>query len=474
MVPTLVGISALLWLLMVAAPGRPGEKAQAMGETNTSSDPTKERSKGESQRLFRRHYGLDRPVLWNGWTSLEVDEVERTVADAEAPIETVGAPRKRQARERLEDWGDYAVPALVTLLERKKEDPVAQDHVLAWLRLNSVRLPEPSYGRDQSDEVRAENVAKAKENVRLSAYTWKRGDSRERRDEVVAQWKAWFEEMRARWTWSGAERLRIALTDTQFGAYWGKLLRLDLGVSHHHKRPVLDLVAERLPISLLLSAVAIFLIYLLAVPLGIYSAVHAQEPVDRVISITLFLLYSLPSFFVGTILLRLLTVGEPLRWFPNSGFASENAFALDTWSQVRDTLWHVTLPLVVLTYGGLAGLSRFARGGMLDVIRSDYVRTARAKGLGEGPVVLRHAARNGMMPIVTLLGGVLPTLVGGSVFVEFIFNIQGMGMLELDAITNKDYNVVMGITLIVAVLTMVGILVSDLLYAVLDPRISYS
>ena len=172
-------------------------------------------------------------------------------------------------------------------------------------------------------------------------------------------------------------------------------------------------------------------------------------------------------------LLQAFTVGDPFKWFPNSGWKAEGAAALNTWDQLRDVLWHITLPLMVMTYGGLAALSRYSRSGMLDVIRSDFIRTARAKGLSEPAVILRHAARNGMMPVVTLLGGILPGLIGGSVIVEYIFNIQGMGLLVIEAINGRDYNIVMAESLIVAALTLVGILVSDVLYAVLDPRISY-
>ena len=474
MVPTLVGISLIVWLIMVASPGRPGDQGQTLGETNTSIDPTKERSKGEAQRVFRRHFSLDRPVLWNGWTGLSDDEVLAAVRDFSAPIERVGPRAKREARERLEDWGDYAVPALVRLLRSTAEDPALQGQVLYWLRLNSVRLVEASYGRAIDEATRKRNTEWQKENQEIAAYSWRPNDPPERRAEVVRQWEAWRDRSRARWDWGSWDRVRIGLTDTQFGAYWGKLIRLDFGVSHEHKRPVIDLIAERLPITMLLSGVALLLAYVLAIPLGIFSAVRPYTPMDRTISVGLFLLYSLPSFFAGTAFLRLLAVGEPFRWFPNSGFQADGAANFNTWDRLSDLLWHITLPLVVLTYGGLASLSRYARTGMLDVIRSDYVRTARAKGLPESTVILRHAARNGMMPVVTLLGGALPALIGGSVIVEFIFNIQGMGMLILNAITNKDYNVVMAETLIVAVLTMVGILIADVLYAVLDPRISYS
>lgn len=471
MIPTLFGISLVIWLIMVAAPGRPGAKAQAFGEVNATADPTKEKSKGESQRIFRRQFALDRPVFWNSWTSLDASEVGRAVETAAAPQEQVGMKAKREARERLEDWGYYAVPALVQLLRSTEGE--AQTRALFWLRMSATRLPVQPYGRSLDEATIRRNAEWMAENARLATWGWGPSDPPDRRAQVVADWAGWYESNRGRWEHSLAERLRIGISDTQFGTYWGNLVRLDFGVSHVHKRPVLSLILERLPITVTLSALAILLSYVLAIPLGIHSAVRAYRPDDRVVTVFLFLLYSLPSFFVGTVLLQAFTVGDPLAWFPNSGYRAQGADRLDTWSQVRDVVWHVTLPLVVLTYGGLAALSRYARTGMLDVIRSDYIRTARAKGLSEGAVIFRHAARNGMMPVVTLLGGVLPALVGGSVFVEYIFNIQGMGLLTIEAISNRDYNVVMGEALIVAVLTLIGLLLSDVLYAVLDPRISY-
>jgi peptide/nickel transport system permease protein len=476
MVPTLFGITMIVWLLMVASPGRPGTQASAGGsDSGAAMDPSKERAKGESQRIFRRHFALDRPLFWNSWTDLDDDDVLEAVRLSRAPIEDVGAKAKREASERLEDWGDYAVPALVRLLAATAGEPARQDEVLHWLRLNSVRVVESSYGKTPDAATVARNQAWAKENYEIAAWRWRPEDPPARRAEVVGLWQGWYERSRAaRWEWGWFARLRIAATDTQFATYWSHLLRLDFGASHHYKRPVWDLISERLPVSLFLSLVSLLIVYVLAIPLGIFSAVRPYTVTDRTMTIGLFLLYSLPSFFVGTVLLRLLTVGEPFRWFPTGAFEGTDAISRNTWDRVTNVLWHTTLPLVTLSYGGLAGLSRFARTGMLDVIRSDYVRTARAKGLSESTVILRHAARNGMMPVVTLLGGTLPALLGGSVIVEFVFNIPGMGTLMLEAILNKDFNIVMAESVLVAVLTMVGILLADVLYAVMDPRISYS
>jgi peptide/nickel transport system permease protein len=206
----------------------------------------------------------------------------------------------------------------------------------------------------------------------------------------------------------------------------------------------------------------------------VFSAVKQGSVFDRYIAIVLFMLYSLPSFFVATILLIFFSQGGNfIHAFPTGGYQSADYWQLTTLGQIGDVLWHLVLPLVSLTYASFASLSRYARSGMLEVIRSDYIRTARAKGLSEFVVVTKHAMRNGMIPIVTLLGTILPVIIGGSVIIEYIFGIPGMGLLTITSINNRDYNMIMGIELIAAMLVLVGILVSDLAYALLDPRISF-
>ena len=197
---------------------------------------------------------------------------------------------------------------------------------------------------------------------------------------------------------------------------------------------------------------------------------------DRVLTLVLFMLYSLPSFFVATLLLYFFSEGSDfpsLRWFPTGGFRSVGAGDMTTLGSIGDLLWHLALPLACLTYGSLAALSRYMRTGLLDVIRADYVRTARAKGLPEISVIGKHALRNGLLPILTLLAGLLPAILGGSVIVEYIFGIPGMGLWVVDAIYQRDYNVVLVVELFSTILVLVGILLTDLSYALVDPRIRY-
>jgi len=281
------------------------------------------------------------------------------------------------------------------------------------------------------------------------------------------------------------EHLRrlYSLDQPWYVQYWRllrRLVTLDLGNRWQDGRAIVDVIGEALPITLLLSAASLASAYLLAIPLGVFSAIRRGSRVDAVVTVSLFLLYSLPSYWVGTMLLVFLGSGRfvscpwvagggcfPLQgWHSFQGFAERGFFG-----QCLDVWWHVTLPIVTLTYGSLASLSRYMRSGMLDTLRQDFVRTARAKGLPERRVLFIHALRNGIIPIVTLLGLTLPYLISGSVIVEQIFGIRGMGYVALEAIRLPDYPLVITIVAFTAIVTMFGVLLSDVLYVMLDPRI---
>ncbi|MBZ4660393.1 MAG: transporter permease [Desulfacinum sp.] len=250
-----------------------------------------------------------------------------------------------------------------------------------------------------------------------------------------------------------------------------RVFTFDFGTSFKDHRKVWDKIAERLPITIQINVISIFLVYLIAIPFGIYSATHPETLTDKALTLFFFFLYSLPNFWVAVLLIMLLGGGEFWDVFPVYGIASVGAETWPWWQQLLDRLWHLALPVTCLTYGGLAYLSRLTRAELLEVIREDYVRTARAKGLSERVVIFKHAFRNALLPIVTLLAFLLPAMFGGSIIIESIFSIPGMGQLGFEAVLSRDYPVIMAITTLSALLTLVGLLLSDILYAVLDPRI---
>lgn len=249
----------------------------------------------------------------------------------------------------------------------------------------------------------------------------------------------------------------------------------DFGTSFQDNRPVFEKMVERVPITLSMNLIAVFLAYLIAVPLGMYSATHQDTLFDRISTFLLFAMYSLPVFWVGTMAVTFLCSYEYLSIFPSTGIRSTN-FS-DTWSlweKLMDYGAHLALPIIIYTYGSFAFISRQMRSAMLETVRQDYIRTARAKGLSERVVITKHALRNSLIPIITLLAGILPGLIGGSVIVETIFSIPGMGELSFKALVARDYPMIMAVFTISAVLTLAGILVSDILYSFADPRIAFS
>lgn len=259
----------------------------------------------------------------------------------------------------------------------------------------------------------------------------------------------------------------------QFGSWLKRAARLDLGSSYRDHRPVMKKIAEALPITLTLNIITIIIIYSISAFVGIFSAMKRGEFFDRASTLVLFILYSLPNFWVAMILIVIFGGGDHLNWLPITGFVSDGASALPWYGWVGNVAWHLILPITCLTYGGLAFLSRFTRASVLDVIKQDYMRTARAKGLSKWQAVVRHGLKNAMIPMLTLMGTLLPALIGGSVIIEQIFSIPGMGRLGFESVLARDYPVVIAIAMFTAVLTMLGTLLTDLMYVIVDPRISF-
>ncbi|MEQ8846907.1 ABC transporter permease [Botrimarina sp.] len=277
------------------------------------------------------------------------------------------------------------------------------------------------------------------------------------------------------------ERMRemFGLNDPWYVAYFrwlGKTLTGDLGTSLSRNAPVADIIARRVGPTLLLSVSSLTLTYLLSIPMGLYASARANKPDERALSTVLYMLYSLPSFVAALLLQMLFAIklqGTPLE-LPLFGMTSDNFERLSPLAQVGDLFWHCVLPVTCYTYGSLAYYSRFVRANLQEVIRQDYIRTARAKGVGPRAVLLRHAFRNTLIPLVTMIGLTLPTLLSGSIILEQIFSWPGMGKLFFESIAERDYPTLMGLMLLFSVLTLLGQLLADLLYAVVDPRVAYS
>jgi peptide/nickel transport system permease protein len=260
----------------------------------------------------------------------------------------------------------------------------------------------------------------------------------------------------------------------QYHIWFTRFLRGDFGISAYERMPAATKVKPALFWTLTINLAAIILAFGVAIPIGVVSAARRGGRFDRTMSLGLFMLYSLPAFWVGTMLLIFFTTREyGMDFFAGPGLGQVPASAA-WWQKIWLASPHLLLPVLCIAYPALAFIARQMRGSMTEALQQDFVRTARAKGLPESTVIWRHAFRNALFPVITLIASVFPAAIAGSVAIEYIFNIPGMGWLMLNAILQKDWSIVFTVLMLGAVLTMVGMLVADVLYALADPRVRFS
>ena len=417
-IPTLLGITLLTFLIMRLAPGDPVDLflGGAAGGEGLSTDHQADMEK--TLRDLRRQLGLDQPLhlQYLHWLSSLV--------------------------LRVEDLSAFDRGALLA------------DAVLG-------ELP---------DAARAElaSLEGAERKVRFLEHF--RRLRPERIDELVESpfWQSRLFSPGKNYAYAGSG---LELVQTEG---W-RLVTLNLGRSFKDQEPVIDHILDRLPITLEINLISLVFAYLIGVPLGIAIAVEQNSALDRLVTTGTFMLWSMPSFWVGMLLILFFCNEEFFHWFPASGIQSlEAGEDWGFWRLLTDHAHHLALPILASTYASFAGISRYMRTSMLENLRLDYVRTAQAKGLRYRVVVLRHVLRNSLIPIVTLLAGLLPGMIAGSVFIETIFTIPGMGFLAFQSVIVRDYPMAMALFTIGSALSLAGILAADILLKVVDPRIDFA
>lgn len=258
-----------------------------------------------------------------------------------------------------------------------------------------------------------------------------------------------------------------------FFQYWNwldRLIHFDFGISMSaDARPVLDKILERLPLTVAMNLASLVFTLLIAVPIGVFSAFKKKSLLDRIVTILVFIGFAMPSFWFA--LMLMMFFGIQLNWFPISGITSLDYVSLSTWGKFVDIAKHLALPVTVYTVGSLAGMSRYMRACMLEVLEQDYMLTAKAKGLSSRTVIWHHGMRNALLPLITLLGLSVPGLIGGSVIIESIFALPGLGQLFYAAVMARDYTLIMGNLVLGAILTLLGNALADFFYSFADPRI---
>lgn len=486
MIPTTFGVTLVVFAIYHGAPGDPASVMMGMGSGGQMSANNDAESQADA---FRREFGLDRSLVvqylnyigpfnllrdghpWfsspyterevvdyeiegreparigrpleipplPGTSDEEVEQLEAAVAEIVA-ADGADASGATAAVARLEEAGRRAYPPIYSALHRRFRTPgdAAADEVArlvdAVRRIGDAEIEAP--------EAMVEELGRAEALTRVAF--------------------AWY------YTKGGGDRVRNSGEDK-----WGGLLLLDLGNEMQTKQPVVDELWKRLKVTVPISLASVILSYLIALPLGIFSVQRQGTKTDTFTTISLFVLYSVPTFWAGLMLI-LIFGATGLDWLPVLGLHDKDAATFGPWQYAWDTVLHTILPVATLTYGSLAYLSRQMRAGMLDVIRQDYIRTARAKGLAENVVIYKHALRNSMIPVITLLASILPILIGGSIIVEQVFDIPGMGKYAFEGLLRRDFYIVMATTTFVGIMTQFGILLSDITYSLVDPRIRHS
>lgn len=256
----------------------------------------------------------------------------------------------------------------------------------------------------------------------------------------------------------------------QYIDWLSRIVRFDFGTSMSaDARPVIVKIFERLPLTVFMNVLSLAISLMIAIPLGVLSAWKQDSLFDKLMTILVFLGFAMPGFWLA--LLLMLWFGLDLQWFPISGITSLDFSYFSLWGKIKDVASHLVLPIIVMTVGSIAGISRFMRASMLEVLRQDFILTAKAKGLSTWKVIFRHALRNALLPVITLLGLSVPGLIGGSVIIESIFALPGLGQLFYTAVMARDYPLIMGNLVLGAILTLLGNFLADVCYGIADPRI---
>ncbi len=479
-IPMLIAISLLSFVISINAPGDPVERLSKAAGNEGSAEQQSGASKKIKQEL-RKKLGLDLPIFYLSITDLASSDTLYKVQDKYHKENLEALTHQSGNWEAVSNYYHSLVSLQKAHQKVDAKAIVAKDSTLS---LNLVNEINNQFGfeigslLETSDkeivalkfekmnslltgnaflnklEVPLTNVTNARDNIFSNATKWK----------TYIPAISWY---------GGKNQYHLWLVGN--GKERKGLLRGDFGISYIDSQPIQSKIWQKVGISFSLSLISIFLAYLISIPIGIYSAYKKDSVADKGMSLVLFVLYSMPSFFVATLLLLQFANPDNLSWFPVSGIQDPTIFDPNwsLWMKLKHRMPFLVLPIITYTYGSFAFLSRIMRVGMIDIVSQDYIRTARAKGLGEGKVILKHALRNSLLPVITVFASIFPMAIGGSIIIEVIFSIPGMGVEVYNAILNYDYPMIITVFTLSGFLTMVGYLVADLLYAVVDPRISY-
>lgn len=477
-IPTLIVITLLGFMISVNAPGDPVERMISAAESaDAISSQTKNQQ--EQSRYWTHKLGLDLPVFYLSLSSLAQSDTLYKIYDK----------NEREALDRITNnhgnWKEVQT-------YYRQLSAFDEMHLTANIDTAILNGPQRNKILDHINEIKSETLQLK------AAYD----------DAIIQDKLEKIKHLLQRYPFfsSALQQLKIVQEDYQLviaaatpwknyvpklnfyhynqyhrwlfgdgGKFSKGLLRGDFGTSYTTKEPITDVIFSKIGWTLFFSLLSVVLAYFVSIPIGVRASVKRGSRSDKISSLLLFVLYSMPAFWLATLLLMTLANPDVLHWFPASGVKPVTGYeeGAGMWSKIKASAPYIILPAICYTYSSFAFLSRTIRVSMLEVLTQDYIRTAKAKGLGDKQIIWKHAFRNALFPIITMFGAVFPSVIGGSVILETIFTIPGMGSETINAIHNNNYPMIIAILTITSILTLIGFLIADILYAVADPRISY-
>lgn len=477
---TLFAIILVNFVILNLAPGDPASLANlsATGEATRSVDTVG--ATGENQYLlFREHYGLTLPILWNSWPSISQKEVKEGLEKIAFGKEGMSVQDYHSLRTLWGDRARFIMPWL--LLEAANEDNSFDiRRIAANLFIRGGTL-QGYVGATLRPDQRKTNREIAQNNLVLSQLRIAERDTSEQSSQKISGLVSWFHEKggSGAFTQTSWERVSTFFFTTRFCRYLSRVLTLDFGtLRNDSNKTVLHEVTKRIKYSLTLAVIPLLISFVLCQIFGMLMAVKQNRWADYSLNLIFLFLFAIPVFVVAPFLIEKIALNKTIPFteisLPYSGFHSalELYETFTSPQRLADILLHIFLPLIAVMYGTLAVQARLSRTAFLEVLRQDFVRTARAKGLSSYTILVKHVGRNGAITIVTSLAASLGVVLGGSLIVETIFEINGFGRFFYEAVLNRDYNVVLFSAFAGSFLTLIGFLAADIAYTFLDPRVS--
>ncbi len=466
---TLLSIVLVNFVIINLAPGEPTTvtEVSADGEASRRADQAFAFGNDDRYLQFREHYGLTLPIIFNNWSSISrqtVRENLRTLAEDKAIMVVSDYDA---LRIRTGDQARFVMGHLLAILSDPNEQPAIRTMAYRYFVRGGTR--QAFVGPRLSSEQKAVNREIGEESRFLSQQSW----------ENAAPLAEWYKKHEERFKVAGWEKVRVSLLETRFARYFSRVLTLDFGtLRNNSNQTVITEVTKRFKYSLTLAFLPMIISFGLCQLFGFTMALTQNRWQDVSLNVVFLVLYATPVFVVAPFLIEKVAVNSTFPFtdipIPISGFTSSEAqyAQMTSWQRLWDILQHISLPLFAIMYGGLASDSRLSRTAILEVMRQDYVRTARAKGLGWPTILVKHVGRNAGITIVTAIAGSLGVVLSGSLIIETIFEINGFGRFFYEAVVNRDYNVIMFSTLVGSFLGLVGYLIADIAYTLLDPRVT--